>query len=226
MATEAYGDYRQRLREPLVLLRLALDTSDIVMAAGCAKGSVILAAAAMERYMNDAVHKMCSGTVVENWPALSDGHKRYLARQMARRLADTAVPIAEGDDLPEERKLAALQRIVADCSAALTNPSSWNYHVEFGLFRHGKGAADRITALLRQFSLTNRDPYEEIDEIGWDRSTFLRGLVQLIDARHAAAHALPATDAPGPKDAQAWIVLSFWLVRRIDRFIEREIAAT
>lgn len=223
MATEAYGDYLERLREALPLLRIALSTGKLEVSAGCSKGAVILATAALERYLNDSVHKLCTEIKAESWDELPDGQQRYLTKQIATRLHQTTKSMVESQELPENRSLASLRRTVVICEAALNNPSRWSQHVEFGLFRHGKNATERITALMRQFSKDNRDPFDEIDEAGWERSAFLTALKQLIDARHSVAHALPESSSPSPKDAQNWIVLSFWLVRRLDRYILREL---
>jgi len=128
------------------------------------------------------------------------------------------------DALPEGGALTTLKRTVAECEKAFNDPSDWSHHIEFGLFRHGSRVPERISALMRQFSKKNHDPFAVIDEIAWDRGVFLSAVTQLIDARHAVAHALPDGLAPSPKDAQAWLVLSFWLVRRLDHFVVTELS--
>lgn len=222
MGTEAYGDYRQRLREALALLRIALNPGELDVSAGCSKGSIVLAAAALERYLNDVIGHLCKAIVSNKWSDLPAGQRRYLVKQMARRLEAVVGPLLRTEDLPDEGKSQKLRSAVEECGAAFLDPGQWSYHPEFGIFRHGKDVCGRIPALLQQFSATNRSPYESLDERGWERSVFLRALEQLIDARHGVAHALPDSSAPSPKDAQAWIVLSFWLVRRFDSYIEGE----
>lgn len=224
MPSEPYGDFTERLKEAVALLRVGLSTDEPTTASACSKGAVVLAAAALERYMNDIVHKLCSEIRTEEWDRLPVGQQRYLTKQIARRIHDSAEPILMRAELPEERAASSLRKAIVESYIALENPSRWTSHVEFGLFTSGKGAVERIPALLREFSGDGRDPYQELDEIGWDRSLFLRALGQLIDARHAAAHALPESIGPGPKDAQSWIVLAFWLVRRLEKYIYQEAA--
>ncbi len=220
--TEAYGDYCERLKEPFELLRVASATMDQRLASAASKGAVVLAAAALERYLNDAVSHICRGITVEEWEALAPGFQSYLAQQFARRLVRATDAVLETSPV-SDKNIDRLRRAIDTCATAFDTPATWEHLPQFGLFESGDSAPDRIGKALSRFSVDNGDPLAALDQRPRGRDAVMRDLGQLVEARHAAAHALPDRADPGPNDAQGWIVSSFLLVRQLERFIAVEI---
>lgn len=220
--TEAYGDYCERLRESLELLRVASGARDQRLASGSSKGAVVLAAAALERYMNDAVLHVCRTLSVDKWEELPSGTQSYLIQQFARRLEKMTTPVLESSPVAE-KKAARLRKVVEACTNGFARPANWDHHPQFGLFKSGDTAPERIGGALNRFAAGERELFDLLDERKAGREAFMRALSELVEARHAAAHALPDRANPGPKDAQSWIVSSFWLVRVIEQFVVMEI---
>ena len=217
--SEAYGDYRTRFKQATRLLKQGKASSDATLAAACSKGAVVLAAAALERFMNDAIAQACRRLDVKNWDELSDGHKAYFADQMARRLRWRIVAILD-DKKNLESERTKLKNTAQLCVDAFRNPSTWPHSTEFGMFMEGSAAPSKINGILKSVHSEGADFFEQLSKHPIGRGTFVSGLTELIDARHAAAHALPDRADPSPGDAQAWLVLSFWLARQIDRFLD------
>ena len=172
--------------------------------------------------MNDAILSVCRLLAVESWDDLGPGFRSYMSQQMARRLHRAVAPIVGAKSVGEKEE-QRLRRVVEECAEGLGRPAAWDHHPQFGLLTSGDTAPERIGNTLLRFSSEGRDFFEDLDRAGAGREAFLRSLSELIEARHTAAHALPERADPGPRDAQAWIVSSFWLVRRIDSFLEWEI---
>jgi hypothetical protein len=218
--SEAYGDYRTRLRQAIRLLRVGKETADAPLAAACAKGAVVLAAAALERFMNDVIAQACRRLQVDDWSKLSEGHKIYFVDQMARRLRKRVNSILDdnGSRLDSERR--RLQSAVQACVDAFQKPTTWSHTPEFGMFMEGSAAPNKVNAVLRSVHADGADFFTRLEERGKSRRTFLSGLTELVDARHAAAHALPERADPSPTDVQVWVVLSFYLAREIDIYLD------
>jgi hypothetical protein len=216
MSSAAYSDYVNRLREAISVLRLGLATSDPVTASGCAKSATVLAAAALERFINDAIRIACQQLNVATWDELAQGQQSHIAAQMATKLkivADGCLP----ESTPSKRY--SLRKALEQCLKGLENPSTWPQQADFGMFMEGVQEPERINGILRSFDTRGRNLFSEIEKHGKDRAALAAGLTQLIDARHSAAHALQSSNPPSPKDAQVWIVQTFWLAREIDDYL-------
>lgn len=218
--SEAYGDYRTRLRQATRLLRHGKASSDATLAAACSKGAVVLAAAALERFMNDVIAEACRRLNVATWAELSEGHRTYFADQMARRLRRRVNAILDEGGAKLESERTKLQKAVALCTEAFSDPSKWPHSTEFGMFMDGAAAPNKINGILRSVHRQGADFFTRLENHPLGKSVFLSGLTELIDARHAAAHALPDRADPSPGDAQAWLILSFWLAREIDIYLD------
>jgi len=216
MSSPAYTDYVNRLREAISVLRLGLVSSDAVTASGCAKSATVLAAAALERFINDAIRNACQQLNVATWDQLAEGQQSYIAAQMATRLKDAADSCGI-DSTPSKRN--AFRKTIELCLKGFDNPSTWPQQPDFGMFMEGIKEPDRINGILRSFDTKGRNLFSEIEKHGKDRAALAGGLTQLIDARHSAAHALQSSNSPSPKDAQVWIVQTFWLAREIDNYL-------
>src|SRR5690606_7435724 len=198
-------------------LLAAKESSDPLFAGAAAKGAVVLAAAALERFMNDAVRQACQRLRRSDFSTLSDAQKSYLCAQIARRVASFADDDGDYRRFNESRRLA-LQSAIKECASAFEDPSTWQHIPDFGLFMDGAAAPDKVAAVLRDFSPEQDDVYVALDARPSGRATSLRALTQLVDARHDAAHAKSLT-IPSPSDAQSWIVNSFWITRLVEAFL-------
>lgn len=219
MVTAAFADYQQRFRGLTALLRAALEAEDPVLATASAKGAIVLAAAAVERFMNDALRQACQRMQVDRYDSLSESQQAYLSAQVARRIAmfdneDGAIKSFNAD---RRQKLRAA---IVECAEAFNNPSAWPHMPDFGMFMDGTGAPEKINAVIKDFDPERRSFFDELDRRPAGRAAFIRALTELVDARHNAAHAKPATD-PSPSDARGWIVSSYWLTRAIEGYLRR-----
>lgn len=217
LRSSAFLDYQQRFRGFVPLLRVAFDTRDPMLASASAKGAIVLAAAAAERYMNDALRQACHRLKVEEYDHLSEGQQAYICAQIARRIAifdknDEMVSSFNAD------RRARLKAAIQECAEAFSKPSAWPHMPEFGIFMDGAAAPSKINSVIKDFDPGRGDLFSRLDARASGRAPFIRALTELIDARHNAAHAKPATD-PGPSDAQSWIVSSYWLVRAIETML-------
>lgn len=213
----AFLDYQQRFRALAPLLHVALDSNSPMLATAAAKGAIVLAAAAIERFMNDVLREACESVRVGDYAALSDGQQSFLCVQIARKVR--AFDVHDGGVkafTPEKRQ--RLRQAVIDCAKAFEDPSSWIYLSDFGMFMDGAGAPEKINAVLRDFDPERRSFFDTLETRAGGKIVFIRALAELVDARHNAAHAKSATD-PSPRDAQGWIVSSYWLVRAIERHV-------
>lgn len=223
MRSDAYKDFAERLRESIALVRAALGTSDARFAAALSKSAAVLIAANLERYVDAAVDQACRRIKVGSWDDLSPGYQRFLGHQIALRLARVVEPINEPRDASPKR-LDSLLGGIRESAEAIEKPETWSHLPAFGMFMDGAAAPARINAVLRDFDPQGRDLMTFVEQRGADRGAVARALEQLVDARHAAAHALPDRASPGPTDVRAWVVLAFELARAIEAFLESAVA--
>lgn len=216
MSSVAFGDYSVRMREVSLLLDRAKREAEPVMSVALAKGAAVLAAAALERYVNDVVENLCKQITAKTWEQLPEGQKRYLAFQIARRLYTTSRSVfRKGDSSPKARK--KLARAVREASAAFTDPSQWSYHRAYGMFMDGAAEATRVDHTLKAFDDTGRGLLDFIEGRGGDRGAVVVALKSLVDTRHSAAHALPGSTA-STKDIRQWVRLSLVFARHIEAY--------
>jgi hypothetical protein len=217
MLSAAYRDYASRMVEPRVLVRDALEAREATRAAALSKGAAVLAAAALERYINEVIVELCGKVAATEWKDLTEGQQRYMARQISRALY---VPVRavhrKGEDTRSRRD--RLQKVVQRCATGFDDPSSWKHSAEYGLFMDGAAEPEKIQAALRDFDSGGRKLFDFVDQRSGDRAAIARSVSSLITARHQAAHALRGV-ASGPTDVRAWIVLSLILVRHIEAYL-------
>jgi|GEM_PF-2651649 len=218
--SEAYGDYRTRLRQATRLLKHGKASSDATLSAACSKGAVVLAAAALERFMNDVIVQACRKLNVATWAELSEGHRSYFVDQMARRLRSRVKAILEDDKKGLESERMRLKNTVQLCADAFDNPSKWPHSTEFGMFMEGTKAPKDINAILRSVHSQGADFFDRLEQHPRGKAAFVSGLTELINARHAAAHAIADRADPSPGDVEIWLVLSFYLAREIDLYLD------
>ena len=176
-----------------------------------------MAAAALERYVNDVVLELCSKLTAATWDELTEGQQRYMARQLARSLYFKSRKIHRKNEVTEKTR-TALRKAVATCEAAFASPAGWKHSAEYGMFMEGAAEPAKVDTTLRMFDDADRSLFAFVAGRGRDPGALARALSSLIKARHDAAHALKGTP-PGPKDVRLWIVLSFSLVREVEAFL-------
>jgi hypothetical protein len=218
MASDSLDDFRVRMSEVDFLLASATGSMDATSAATFAKCAVVLACAAVERYMNDVLEEACRGFNEKDWDDLSDGRRRYLMRHIALRMTDRAGNFTE-KAAPSEADCDALASFLRLCTAALDDPSSWDDFSDFGIFGEGTNAPNKIDAVLRAFDSDGRSVYKFMEESGVDLARVLSGLTQLVEARHGAAHALKGVAVPSPSDAVEWVGCARTTVDHVDEFL-------
>lgn len=217
MRSAAFGDYAVRMRECRFVIKRAVNSADPSEAVALAKGAAVLAAAALERYVNDVVVELCSRLNAQSWDELTEGQQRYLVRQMARRLYPSSRAIFRRAD-DSERRRRRLRTAVSECASAMATPSSWPHHVEYGMFMDGAAEPSRVDQTLRMFDDRGRSVFAFVEARGKDRRALAAALQGLIEARHKAAHALAGT-FPAPSDVRVWIGLSTILAREIEAYL-------
>jgi hypothetical protein len=178
-----------------------------------------MTAAALERFINDAVGCACRAVTATHWSELVPGQRRYLFKQFAFRLHRAADSLLKTNKIIDRLK-GKLQQSITDCATALTNPSTWSDSVELGMFLDGQAAPERIATIVGQFDGTGCGIFDLLEDRGWDKAAILRSLTQLIDARHGVAHALQGAPAVSPQDARSWLVSSCRLAVHIDDFLK------
>lgn len=127
--------------------------------------------------------------------------------------------ILEAKSKPSRKQRDKLRKAVSECMASFDDPSKWPHLPEFGMLAEGHAVPDRVNSVLRDFHPDGTELSEVLDARG-RRQDFYRGLAELVEARHTAAHALPNRENPSPRDCQAWLVASFWLVRAIESYMD------
>lgn len=218
VSSDSLSDFQVRKSEFDALLTSAQESLDPATASIYSKCAVVLACAALERFMNDVLEEACRNFSEQGWDELSDGRKRYLLRHVALKMSERAGTFA-GKSQPEESDCDAFFRFVRACSDALDDPSTWTYFSDFGMFGEGTNAPDRIDAVLRAFDSDGRSVYKYIADSGEDLSSLLPGLQALVEARHGAAHALKGATAPGPSEALEWVGCAVVVATRVDEFL-------
>ncbi|MBT9137171.1 MAG: hypothetical protein DDT34_02258 [Firmicutes bacterium] len=215
----AFLDYQERFRGATRLLRTASGSSDPMLATAAAKGAIVLAAAAMERFMNDALRESCQLSKSNSFDQLSESHQAYLCTQIARKIArfDTSEGEVKAFNANQRMKFRSA---LDESTQALANPSLWQHSPDFGMFMDGAGAPEKINAVIRDFDPEGHTFLNTLDARAPGKAALTRALTELVDARHNAAHAKTATD-PSPSDAKTWIVSSYWVTRAIDAHLRK-----
>lgn len=212
-----------RLREAILLVKTAKASNDPVMAGACSKSATVLVAAALERYVIDALHHACHSIKVDTWNDLPTGFKSILVAQIARRLRKTTELIRSPGDASDSNT-AKLHSIVGDSSQAFSNPSSWTYEPRFRTFGDGAKTPAQLNAILREFRPDGKNLFDRLEERGLDKARFARALMELVNTRHATAHATPYQSPISPSDISSWLGIIFRLVREIEHYLGEAVA--
>lgn len=218
MTSDALKDFQVRKDEFDALLTVARDSRDPTAAAMYSKCAIVLACAALERYMDDVIKEVCRNFDEQTWTDLSEGRQRYLLRHMALKMSERANVFIEKNRVVES-DCEHLAEFVRTCGIALDNPSTWMYFSDFGIFGEGTNAPNKIDAVLKAFDSDGRSLYKFIEDFGEDIGLLLRNLQQLVDARHSAAHAKKGADSPGPSDASVWVGCAVTMAEKVDEFL-------
>ena len=226
MRSPAYRDFLIRAAEAKVLVNQAIASKSPETATALAKGAAILAAASLERYVNDFLAALCRTTAVENWADLSEGQKRYLAFQIAQRVRLVARRLGSNKkrDVGDTAR-GRLSDVLTEGAAAFLNPSSWNHHRSYGMFMDGAAEPERLDSVLRLFLTEEKGFFDVVAERGRDRGAMVIALKGLIGARHQVAHALVGPTV-GPTDTRVWLHLIRVLVREIEAILWEARAAS
>jgi hypothetical protein len=219
MRSPAYADFVVRLREAILLIRLAKGTLQSDVAAACSKSAAVLLAAALERYVNAALHHTCQQIRVTEWEKLSSGVQKFLCTQISRKLSSVIKEIDLSGDVTGKNERRLRQAII-QADAAFSDPSTWNNYPEFGAFMEGAAAPERLNAVLRNFHPDGEVLFETLGSRGQNRSWLGRSLTDLVDTRHAVAHAIPDRTDPSPNDVATWAVVTFIITRGIEEYLE------
>ncbi len=219
MRSPAYLDFAIRLREVILLVHLAKDSDEPEIAAACSKSAAVLLAAALERYVNAALEHMCQEIRVVEWGKLPIGVQRFFCTQISRRLRSATKEIDSAGDVTKKRE-KRLRQAVIEAEVAFRDPSTWTHFPEFGVFMEGAAAPERLNAVLKNFHPEGTALFEVLEERGQDRSSLGRSLTDLIETRHAVAHAIPDRSVPSPKDVSAWVVVTFIIARGVEEYLE------
>src|SRR5262249_51783410 len=150
--------YNVRVKEVRFLVRLAAATSDIEQAVAHSKAAAVLAAAALERYVNDLVVEYCTKLKVDTWNELSEGQQQYMARQLATVLYRPARRIHRRNEVAG-RQRNRLRQAVTQCFNALQSPANWPHGQEYGMFMDGAAEPGRIDSTLRAFDQQGRSVF-------------------------------------------------------------------
>ena len=218
MPSNALGDFHIRIEEVNLLLDSGTKSRNSREASMYAKCAVVLACAALERYMNDILEESCGKFNEQTWCDLSQGRQRYLLRHLALKMDERALAFT-GKNQPEQSDCQTLMNFVRVCNEALVNPSSWPYFTDFGMFGEGTNAPGKIDAVLRAFDSNGRSLYDFINGNGENLSRVLPGLSQLVQTRHATAHALKGSTPPGPTDSIEWVGCAVTMAMSVDAFL-------
>src|SRR5262245_8572606 len=113
MSSDAYKDYSQRLGDAVYLVRMALTARSPAHGVTLAKGAVVLAAAALERYIADVCNEFVT-RLPEEWSSLSVGQQQYVVRAMADRLCNRGVVIQKTIPKNSAKGEAQLRAVVGE----------------------------------------------------------------------------------------------------------------
>lgn len=219
MRSPAYLDFVARLREAIILVRIARCSTNADVAAACSKSAAVLLAAALERYVNSVLEFRCQKIVEIRWDQIPVGVQKLLCIQISRRLRDITDQFKAAADMTVSRQ-RRLRRVVTEAERAFQDPSSWRHFPEFGMFMEGLSVPDRLNSVLRDFHPEGESLFDTLEDQGQNRSAIARSLTDLIETRHAVAHALPTRGAPSPNDVSGWVVICFLMVRSIELYLE------
>lgn len=219
----AYRGYKVRLREALVLTRCAFEASsrgDSVMASAASKGAVVLGAAALERFLADALDAYADATMPSKWKDLTVIARQRLLRQVARRLGARASVVWKRGDMGE-RAEKSLRRVLRESRNAMRDPSTWTDRKVFGILGDRPELEPaRLVAVLEATHVGGVLVSEHFARVGVERGKLLGSLEQLVRSRHGAAHALANVTAPGPTDVAAWLRSAFRLTRQVAAYLD------
>lgn len=218
MASNALSDYNIRKFKIDAMQSMASASLDSNMSSLYAECAAVLACAALERYMNDVLEEYCASFSETTWSDLSPGRERYLLRHIALRMEQKSENFTASQQ-PSQSDCDGLIRFIDECSKALLNPSAWRYFSDFGMFGEGSSSPSKIISTLKAFDSDGRSLTVYLEELGHDRASIMQSLTQLVDTRHAVAHALRGSSPPSSSDTEIWINASAVLVESIDSFL-------
>jgi len=218
VSSNAFSDYAIRKAKVDYVQSNALTSLDPEHASLYAECAAVLACAALERYLNDVLEEYCAAFNETSWGDLSPGRQRYLLRHVALRMQQKSGSFTAISQ-PSPSECAGLMRFAKECCDALNNPSTWRHFSDFGIFGEGSSSPDKIVSILRAFDSEGRNITTYIDDVGHDYRAVMQSLAQLVDTRHATAHAIKGSSPPSPSDTGIWIDASFALVGAIDAFL-------
>lgn len=225
MPSPAYSDFLVRVAEARYLMRRALEAPTPEVAGTFAKSSIVLAVAALERYVNDLYKHLCARVAVEEWAKLTEAQQRFMAYQIGKRLVPHVRRVAIEKSV-ELKYRERLRRVVDMGSEAFQKPVSWSGNfVPYGMFMDGAPEPERIAKTLEQLSDSQEGLFKHLETRGRDRSAICVALTGMIDTRHRVAHAISGP-SPGPEDVRRWIVLASVLVREIEVYFSFRPGAT
>jgi hypothetical protein len=218
VASNAYSDYNVRKSKVDVMQSMAISSLDPALSSLYAECAAVLACAALERYMNDVLEEYCTSFNETSWDDLSPGRQRYLLRHVALKMERKSGSFSTAQQLTQS-DCTDLIRFVNECSQALANPSTWHYFSDFGMFGEGSSSPKKIICILRAFDSDGRSIAHYLEESGHDRNSIMQSLTQLVNTRHATAHAIKGSSPPSSSDTETWINASATLVQTIDSFL-------
>lgn len=219
MHSPAYRDFLVRASEATLLARAAAAADSPDRASALAKGSAVLIAAALERYINDFLRALCLRINQSSWDELSEGQQQYMAYQIASRVRVSSARLVRKESRDTSpRARARLRRTVEDAMAAFADPSSWQYHRTYGMFMDGAAEPDRIDGVFGSFLQGDVGFFDVIASRGRDRGAIATAIAGMIEARHGVAHA-DATVSIGPDDVRLWLRLTRLLVRETEAIL-------
>lgn len=218
MSSNAFADYAIRKAKVDYFQTIASTSLDAEQASLYAECAAVLACAALERYLNDVLEEYCAAFNETSWGDLSPGRQRYLLRHVAIRMQHKSSGFTAISQ-PSPSECAGLVRFAKECCEAMDNPSTWRHFSDFGMFGEGSSSPSKIVSVLRAFDSDGRSITTYIDDVGHDCAAVMQSLTQLVDTRHATAHALKGSSPPSPSDTGIWINASFALVGAIDAFL-------
>ena len=224
MRSPPYSDFIVRIREAILLVKAAKRSTDPLLASACSKSASVLVAAALERYVNDALDHASRVNHATSWEDLQDGFRAILVAQIARRLHEATGSIQSPTEASELKKEKSLRTAVNDSAQAFDDPSSWSYMPQFGVFMDGAAAPNRLNATLLRFRPDGKKLFNRIEERGLDRRAYARALDELVRTRHATAHADPDPGPPSPNDVATWLSITFRLVREIEEYLREALS--
>jgi hypothetical protein len=217
-----YADYKIRLREPIQLARSALEASaasNQVLATAAAKGAVVLAAAALERFLADGVEEYVRHNTPSTWGGLAPLQREHLIRNIAYRMGRSSRRIWKTGNTHVPAEMA-FRTMLQSCIDALGDPTKWSQKPRFVMLGDKPSLEPaRIEEILSKAHIHGVGCSNHIRATGSDPGPLYRSLSSLVESRHTVAHALTGRSHPGPADAATWIRSSFRLARHIAAYL-------